>query len=161
MRAANKRKACISPNDGTESSSPNPNSSNLETPHSRESCPTGNKASKRRQVEEKLLENVSSKLKEGLSNNNSSGAGVYNNANPQLKKRYDELLLKEKIYQLEEVQRRREMEQQKNNKTQQQRLDVTRWHEMNKMQEANETQRQEENANEYLEDASVIPETQV
>jgi hypothetical protein len=36
----------------------------------------GNKASKRRQDEEKILETVTSKLKEGLSNNNSSGAGL-------------------------------------------------------------------------------------
>lgn len=95
------------------------------------------KASKQRQAEEKIIENVSSKLRDGLSNNTSSGAGVaiakalshftaiisstlqdwqdrqsYENANPKLKKRYDELLLKVKIYHMEDTLRSHEIQQQ-------------------------------------------------
>jgi hypothetical protein len=79
------------------------------------------------------IRNKASKLKDGLhNNNNSSGAGLaiakaigdftnilsttlqqwndrqaYENANPDLKKRYDELLIMEKVHQMEEAQRRR------------------------------------------------------
>ncbi len=189
VRASNKRKASISPDDGTQLFSPDPTTSTLETPRQHESRPMGKKASKRRQVEEKIMENVSSKLKDGISNNNTSSAGVaiakalgdftniisttlqhwqdrqsYENANPELKKRYDELLLKEKIYQMEEAQRRRETEQQRLNETQQHVNETQQQNEMqqlNDKQQLNETQQLEENMNYESDDAYVIPETQV
>ena len=140
IKAATKRKPSISPDNGTELFSPDPNIYTLETPNERESRPIGNKASKRRQEEEKILESVTSKLKDGLHNNNSGGAGFaiakaigdftnilamtlqqwndrqsYDNSNPELKKRYDELLIMEKVHQMEEAQRRREALQQHHN----------------------------------------------
>jgi hypothetical protein len=140
IKAATKRKPSITPDNGTELFSPDPNIYTLETPNERESRPIGNKASKRRQEEEKILESVTSKLKDGLHNNNSGGAGFaiakaigdftnilamtlqqwndrqsYDNSNPELKKRYDELLIMEKVHQMEAAQRRREALQQHHN----------------------------------------------
>jgi hypothetical protein len=195
VRATNKRKAAISPDDGNQLFSPGPNSSTVETPSHRDSRPLGKKASKRRQEEDKIIENVSSQLRDGLSNNPSSDAGIaianalghfttiisttlqhwqdrqsYENADPELKKRYDELLLKEKIYQMEETQRRREMRQQWHNEPQQQRNEAQQQQRNEPQQQHNEAQQRKETQQlchnrdslSHLDsDSYMIPETQV
>ena len=91
--------------------------------------PIGNKASKRKVEEEKIIDNVTSKLKEGHS---SGGTGTLvakaitdfsfvlssffnqwqdtimcQSVDPSLRKTYQELLMKEKIYELEKKQQQR------------------------------------------------------
>jgi len=92
--------------------------------------PTGNKASKRRVEEEKTMENLASKLKDGFSTG-STGTVVakaitdfssvlssmfnqwqecnkFQNVDPSLRNSYEELLIKQKIYEMEHLQKSRE-----------------------------------------------------
>jgi hypothetical protein len=96
-------------------------------------CPIGNKAAKRKVEEEKIIDNVTSKLKEGYA---SGGTGtlvakaitefssvlssffdqwqdtnICQSVDPLLRKKYQELVMKEKIHELEKKQQRCMVEQ--------------------------------------------------
>jgi hypothetical protein len=92
--------------------------------------PSGNQASKRRVEEEKIIENTASTLKEGLPTGSTGTVGAkaisdfssvlssmfnqwqecnkFQNVDPSLRNSYEELLIKQKIYEMEHLQKSRE-----------------------------------------------------
>jgi hypothetical protein len=116
--ASKERKQSLLSTDSTSPETPV-----LETPTQDTIRPIGKKKTKRKQEEDKMIENVTEKLKSGGQGNagmvlagaltqfaNVFSAGLqewrdrqaYNNASPTLKKRYDNLIMHARIQQLEE-----------------------------------------------------------